>query len=82
MPTNWAWWAGVVGEDNYDLACEISTREDAIREGLSNTVDGEIVQIIEAQQSTAAKYEGADHVPFTRTRNHEVIGPKGPREKP
>ncbi len=77
MSTNWAWWAGVVGEDTYCLASDVRTREEAIREGMNNACEGEIVQIIEAQQSTAAKYEGADHVPFTRTRNHEVIGAKG-----
>lgn len=79
MPGNWAWWAGVAGEDEYYLAAEMPTREAAIAEALKNAEPGEIIQIVEARMSSAIKYEGADFVPFTHTRNHEVIGQAGLR---
>ena len=79
MPTNWSWYAGLVGEWSYELAVEMPTREAAIREALRNTDEGDEIQVIEAQMSTAAKYDGHDAVPFTRTRNHELIGKRGPQ---
>jgi hypothetical protein len=78
MPTDWSWYAGVRGEYYY-LAVDEPTREAAIAQALRNAEDGEIIQIIEARISTALKYEAADEVPFTHTRNHEVIGIKGPQ---
>lgn len=72
--TRWEWWAGIVGEPIYDVAGGCSSREEVIAEALRNVSADEDIQIIEAVSSTAAKYDGADHVPFVRTRNHEVIG--------
>ncbi|MBG6116242.1 hypothetical protein IWY39_000046 [Sphingobium sp. JAI105] len=78
MPTDWAWHAGVEGEWSYDLATEEPTREAAIAQALRNAEDGETIQIVEARMSTALKYDDADEIPFTHTRNHEIIGTKGP----
>ncbi|MGE4323644.1 MAG: hypothetical protein AB7E60_11520 [Sphingobium sp.] len=74
MPSDWHWWAGIVGEWNYEVAVEQPTRQAAIEEALRNTDEGDVVQIIEARISTAAKYDGWDAIPFTHTRNHEIIG--------
>lgn len=77
MPTDWSWYAGIRNENEYTLACDMPSREAAIIEGLKSAVDGEEIQIIEARQSTAAKYDGDDIIPFTHTRNLEFIGKKG-----
>jgi len=74
MPSAWEWWAGIVGDDCYELAGGCSTRERAITEALRNAGDEDVIQIVEAQSSSAMKYEGADFVPFVRTRNQEVLG--------
>jgi len=73
----WEWWAGVVGEPIYNLAAGCKTREEAIRTALAEANSGDEIQIVEAVSSSAAKYEGAEEVPFIRMRNHEVIGRKG-----
>jgi hypothetical protein len=70
--TGWEWWAGAIGEYTYDIG-NADTREAVIAQALAETVPGEQFQIIEAKSSDAAKYEGADHVPFLRQRNHEVL---------
>lgn len=72
--TPWSWWAGELDADNtYDLAAEEKTREAALQVASRQLKRGERFQIIEARSSTDAKYEGADFVPFLRTRNHEII---------
>lgn len=71
--TPWSWWAGELDADAYDLAAEEKTREAAIQVASRQLKPGEQFQIIEARSSTDAKYEGADLVPFLRTRNHEII---------
>jgi len=68
-----SWWAGVIGEQSYDLAVEEPTREDAIREALKLVEPGERFQIIEAALSSDMRYEGADFVPFAHARNHEIL---------
>lgn len=78
MSAAWEWWAGIVGEPIYNVAGGCKSREDVIREALANVSADEEIQIIEAQMSTARKYEDSDEVPFIRTRNHEIIGKKGP----
>lgn len=82
MPTDWAWWAGIVGDESYALACECKSRDEAIREALRNAPDDEDceIEIIEARSSNARKYESGDYdvIPFTHTRNHEIIGKRGP----
>ena len=79
MPSDWEWWAGVVGEPIYDLAGGCSTREEVIAQAMREAAAGEPIQIIEARSSSAARYEGAESVPFVKTRNHEIIGTKGCR---
>ncbi|KFH18606.1 hypothetical protein ELZ19_09675 [Brucella abortus] len=70
--TPWTWHAGRLNEDVYDLA-EEPTRERVIEMARYWLMPGEKFRIIEARSSTAQKYEGADFVPFLRTRNAEII---------
>lgn len=70
--TPWTWHAGRLDEDVYDLA-QASTREAAIREAASQLEVGEQFRIIEARSSEAEQYEGADFVPFLRTRNAKIV---------
>ena len=70
--TRWEWWAGSLDEDTYDLANEAS-REAVIREASRGMKAGDQFRIVEARSSSDKKYEGADFVPFLRTRHHEVI---------
>ena len=74
MPSAWEWWAGEEG-DNYYAFGSAGSRDEAIRLGLREVEIGERFQIIEARSSTAKKYDGGDYdfVPFTHTRNHEVV---------
>jgi hypothetical protein len=69
--TNWEWWAGEIGAETYDLACGEKTRDAAFKTASDLLDPGTEFQIVEARTSTAAKYEGADFVPFVRTRNYE-----------
>lgn len=71
--TPWRWYAGIIGEWTYDLACDCPSREAAIAEANRELKPGDQFQIIEARSSEAAKHEGSDCVPFLRTRNHEVL---------
>lgn len=73
-PSDWEWWAGEIGADCYYFG-NASTRGEAIKAGLRETMPGEKFQIIEARSSTAQKYQDGsyDSVPFTHTRNHEII---------
>lgn len=70
--TPWTWFAGRLDEEVYDLA-EESTREKAIEIASQELSAGEQFRIIEARASTQKKYEGADFIPFLRTRNAEII---------
>lgn len=71
--TPWRWWAGSVGENEFNIACDCATRDEAIREACRNIAPGDQFVIVEARQSEAAKYEGADFVPFLRVRNQETL---------
>lgn len=71
--TPWRWYAGIPGEDNYDLAWDCASRDEVIREAVRELEPGDTFQIIEARASEAAEHEGSDCVPFLRTRNHEVL---------
>src|SRR3546814_6685917 len=71
MPSAWEWWVGEVGEQRYDLGTAKS-RDDAIRLGLRTVEIGEQFQIIEAQSSTAKKYDGADFVPRSEEHTSEL----------
>lgn len=70
--TPWTWHAGHLDDDIYDLA-EEPTRERVIEVASLYLAVGDQFRIIEARSSTNAKYEGADFVPFLRTRNAEII---------
>lgn len=70
--TPWTWFAGRLDEEVYDLA-EESTREKAIKVAIQQLSAGEQFRIVEARASTQKKYEGADFIPFLRTRNAEII---------
>ena len=70
--TRWEWWAGWLEEDCYSLASE-PTREAVIRAASREMKPGDRFRIIEARSSTDKRYEGADFVPFLRTRNQEII---------
>ncbi|KAB2680526.1 hypothetical protein [Brucella tritici] len=74
--TPWTWYAGHLDDDVYDLA-EATTREKVIEAALEEVTGwlnpGDRFRIIEARSSDAKKYEGADFVPFLRTRNAEII---------
>lgn len=77
MNAPWRWYACVEGEhDCYGF--ESPTREEALAAISREFGPGTVVELIEAKFSTAAKYEGADFVPFIRTKNHEklTIGPR------
>lgn len=74
--TPWTWFAGNLDDDVYDLA-EEDTREKVIEAALDASTGwlkpGDQFRIVEARSSTAKKYEGADFVPFLRTRNSEIV---------
>ena len=70
---NRKWWAGEIGEETYDLACEEPTREAAVYTASQLLAPGAKFQIIEAALSEDVRYEGADLVPFVHARNHEIV---------
>lgn len=70
--TPWSWWAGEIDADSYALA-EAATREAVIQQASSGMKPGDQFCIIKARSSEDRRYEGADMVPFLRTRNHEII---------
>ena len=68
----WSWYAGYPGE-TYDIVCDAPSRDAVIADALREVSPGERFQIVEARASDAVKFEGSDHVPFLRTRNHEIL---------
>lgn len=79
--TVWEWWWLEDGGQEYEgWAGACASRDDAIKEAQREVPVGARFIIIEARSSTAEKYEGADWVPFLRTRNREVLtnGPVAP----
>jgi hypothetical protein len=73
--TPWRWWVGSdedVEEDGTYSIDDCATREEAILAGLRETRPGEAFHIIEAQCSTARRYEG-EVAPFLHSRNYERI---------
>jgi hypothetical protein len=71
--TGWEWWAGDIGDDDYGLEGGLPTREDVIQRASRYMKPGDQFRIIEARSSTDRRYEGADLVPFLRTRNKEIV---------
>lgn len=78
--TPWQWWAA----DEDDACCgewnmgEFSSRAEAIAGANRELPPGTPFRIIEARSSESLQYEGADIVPFLRSRNQErlVTGPR------
>lgn len=75
--TNWQWWAqNLFGDETdaeiYSIGPE-PTREAVIASALRETVAGERFAIIEARSSEDMRHEGADCVPFLRTRGKQVL---------
>ena len=71
--SEWSWWAGGVGEYTYDIA-EEATREDVIRAACRSLAPGDRFQIVEARTwERNTDPPNPDHVPFARTRNHEIL---------
>ncbi|MGE0178963.1 MAG: hypothetical protein AB7O91_03980 [Sphingomonas sp.] len=75
--TPWGWFWLEEGEPNDCWAGEHDTRDHAIAEAQRELPAGAAFFVIEARSSEDMKYEGADCVPFLRTRNKErlVNGP-------
>lgn len=74
--TPWQWWAGEVGdvdaEGVYALG-EFATRDEAVTAAQREYPAGTDFYMIEARSSEALEHEGADMIPFLRTRNREVM---------
>lgn len=83
MPAEWKWYACVESESD-ECGYESDTREDAIAAIAADLGPCIVIEVCEAQMSTAKRYEGADFVPFTKVRNRERIelGPRHPTERP
>lgn len=71
MAAKWRWYACLEGEET-EYGFESKSRDEALAEISREFGPFKSVSIVEAQLSTAAKYEGADFVPFIRERNHET----------
>jgi hypothetical protein len=74
--TPWRWWVGHFEEiECYEgYSNEVASRDEAIAWGKKEW-PGQLFYIIEARSSEAMQHEGADIVPFLRTRNKELIEP-------
>lgn len=71
MSSPFAWYWKFPDDEGYGEEC--ASREAVIAAALKEVLPGEAFEIIEARMSTAREHEGADIVPFTRSRNHEVL---------
>lgn len=77
MPAKWKWYACREGERD-ECAFESDTREEAIAAISKDEGPGVVIEVGEAQMSTARKFEGDSPVPFVRMRNWETVE-LGPR---
>lgn len=76
--TGWQWhWLEEGGEEFGGWSSEHGSREAAIAEAQRELPRGAAFFLIEARSSEALEHEGADCVPFLRTRKRErlVNGP-------
>jgi len=72
--TPWFWWWLEEGDDeDGGWRGERSTREAVVAEAQRELTAGTPFYVMEARSSEAIKYEGADCVPFLRTRNKERL---------
>ncbi len=77
--TPWGWWWLAEGDDpNGGWDGDHDSREKAVAEAQRYVPQGKAFLVIEARSSEDMRYEGADCVPFLRTRNRERIV-NGPR---
>lgn len=80
--TPWRWWWLAEGDDSHgDWRGDCDTREEAIRVAGRELRDGTAFDVMEARSSTAMIHEGAECVPFLRTRNRERLIVSLPREQ-
>jgi hypothetical protein len=72
--TPWAWWWLAEGDDEHGgwAGCHDS-RDEAVADAQRHLPAGTRFRVMEARSSDAMKYEGADCVPFLRTRNEEWL---------
>lgn len=72
--TPWKWWWLAEGDDGHGgWQGEHDTREQAIGEAQRQLPASINFSAMEARSSTSMEYEGADCVPFLRTRGKELI---------
>lgn len=77
--TFWQWWWLESGEsEDGGWQGEFTTREAAVAAAVRELPVGTSFDVIEARSSTSVNHEGADCVPFLRTRNRETltVGPR------
>lgn len=67
--TPWAWHWKAEYDEAY--AGEHTTRDEAIAEAVRELQPGDSFEIVEARMSEDRRHEGADVIPFLRTRNRE-----------
>jgi hypothetical protein len=74
--TPWSWFYGeadvVDSEGQYDLG-DFETKEAAIAAANRDLPPATPFYVIEARSSTDVRFEGADFVPFLRTRNKKRL---------
>lgn len=72
--TFWQWWWIETGEcEDGGWMGEFDTRDAAIAAAQRELPVGVQFDVMEARSSTSQQYEGADCVPFLRTRNRETL---------
>jgi hypothetical protein len=72
--TPWQWlWIEEGDDESGGWRGEHVSREQAIDDAERELIAGTAFLIIEARSSTSMEYEGADCVPFLRTRNRERL---------
>lgn len=73
--TPWRWWWKEEHADDWGgWEGDCDSREAAVREAQRLLPSGTAFLIVEARSSTSLEYEGAECVPFLRTRNKERLG--------
>lgn len=78
--TRWEWFAGSYADVEYEgvyssggFACRDDAIVELARQGIE-ALDGQLLfYVIEARSSTAMRHEGADVVPFVRSRNLQLL---------
>lgn len=76
--TPWQWfWLPADGDEYGGWDGEHGSKEQAILRAQRELRSGDVFFVIEARSSTAMEHEGAECVPFLRTRNKErlIVGP-------